>query len=800
MEEHIFLSGSLPEFAGPLGRYLPPIPAGVCAAWLANHSPPGSWILDPFGASPRAAVEAARAGYRVLIASNNPIDRFLIDLTANPPSETELRSSLADLGVSFKGDQRIEPHLRSLYLTTCNHCQNKISAQAFIWDRDAPFPHSRVYHCPHCGDAGEFPLPGGDDPGSLLLPSGHLHRARALERVTPRDDPDRGFVEEALDVYMPRALYALFTLVNKLDSLPAPQRRSICALLLAAFDQANTLWPHPGQRSRPRQLIIPPRYRENNVWLSLEEAVGMWAAAYPAVEDHLPVTTWPQLPPERGGICIFDGRVKDLVDCWEDTRHHEEKIAQIRIEAVIAVLPRPNQAYWTLSTLWSGWLWGRESAAGFKTVLRRRRYDWTWHCAALYSAFSNLVQLLQEPTPIFGLIGESEAGFLTAAILAAGKAGLSLEGIALREATEQTQIVWQSPVKTVTPPGGALVPDEDPVQENYQQAGLDYLRLRGEPASYLELHTAGLAGLAGLKTISAAPLIGREDPPGQDQHDEFSPTEYFVRINAELHSAFSYRMGFVRFHGSQKNLETGQWWLRESALNLSERMGDENKTNRVTASADIAAPLSDRVEIEFVRLLVKSGGLTFTQIDKHLLNMFSGLFTPDPNLIEECCDSYTEPIPGEQGMIHLRNQETPALRRSDLAAITALLLSLGRKLNFVTKQPIETERWVTWSRGRNQIIYAFYPTVSARLGNLLLQRNYPVQNCILVYPGGRAGLIQYKLRQDARMQAFFAQGWRFVKFRHVRFLAENKLLSQDNLDEQLTLDPMAKQDPQMTFL
>ncbi len=621
-----------------------------------------------------------------------------------------------------------------------------------------------------------------------------------MERVAPRDDPDRIFVEEALDVYTPRSLYALFTLVNKLDSLPAPQRRSICALLLAAFDQANILWAHPYQRSRPRQLMIPSHYRENNVWLALEGAIDAWTAAYPAQEIHLAVTAWPQQPPESGGICIFEGRLKELADTWNVPNESEKQPDKIQFQGVIAVLPRPNQAYWTLSALWSGWLWGREAAADFKIVLRRRRYDWNWHSTALFAGFTHLLQLVSEQTPIFGLIAESEAGFLSAALLAAGKAGLLLNGLAFRQATEQAQMSWQrSNLTNMSSPENPELATGS-FQMFYQRSGLEYLSRRGEPASYIELHTAALAGLAASRTFITWPLVHDEHPGGTGHPKETSPAEFFLRLNNDLQGAFSYRAGFVRFHGSQKTLETGQWWLRESALSTLDSSEEEQSSKITIPSAELAPPLADRVEMELVRLLVKAGSLPSDQIDQALLRAFVGLLTPDHDLILECCGSYAEPIPGEAGRWRLREQEYPRLRRVDLEAIAELLIALGRRLNYRTDQPFSDSRWITWHDQSNRLIYAFYPSVTAILGHIFLQKFFPPQNCVLVYPGGRAGLIRYKLRQDARLQAFAEQGWRFVKFRHARFLAESELLTQANLDEQLFLDPMAKQDPQMTFL
>lgn len=80
-----FYSGTSPPNPGPLARYLPPVLEGAAAAWLADNLPveagqaQAPWVLDPFGVSPKVCVEAARRGYRVLVAANNPIARFLIE-------------------------------------------------------------------------------------------------------------------------------------------------------------------------------------------------------------------------------------------------------------------------------------------------------------------------------------------------------------------------------------------------------------------------------------------------------------------------------------------------------------------------------------------------------------------------------------------------------------------------------------------------------------------------------------------------------------------------------------------------
>ena len=338
-----YLPGLPPASNEALGRYLPPLPTGVLTAWLGANLPfnpqedPHPWVLDPFGAAPRLTVEAARAGYRVLVAANNPVARFLIEMAALPPNPETLRSALALLASARRGDERLELHVRGLYKTTCDQCSAEVMVEAFIWERISPpgetpdaRPIGRIYHCPACGHGGEHPATQADIARAAQFAGGGLHRARALERVAAQDDPDRRHVEEALDAYLPRAVYALFTLINRLDGLPVShaQKDALTALLLHACDQANTLWPHPAGRARPRQLTIPPRFRENNIWLALENAVELWATP----GEPVPLAIWPDLPPATGGICLFEGRLKDL----------GENLPAVPIRAVAAALPRPE--------------------------------------------------------------------------------------------------------------------------------------------------------------------------------------------------------------------------------------------------------------------------------------------------------------------------------------------------------------------------------------------------------------------------------------------------------------------------
>ena len=773
-----FIPGQPQPHPWPLSRYLPPLPAGIVSTWLVDNVPSGTWILDPFGTTPQIATEAAQAGYRVLVAANNPVVRPLLEMAANPPTVTELRSALAELASSYKGSERLEPHIRSLYTTECAQCGRMVMADCFLWERQIQVPYAKIYQCLHCGDTGERPANNADQERAMRFGSGGLHRARALERVATQNDPDRTHAEEALSVYLPRAVYALFTLINKLEglSLTPGRRRFLEALLLIACDQSNTLWPHPTLRERPRQLTIPPRFRENNVWLALEDAIELWASTnHPTPTGHF---LWPEQPPPEGGISLFEGRLKDLA----------ATLSAIDVGAVVSAVPRPNQAFWTLSALWSGWLWGREAAGPIKSVLRRRRYDWGWHTSALSAALSNLSHHIKDGTRFLGLIGESEPGFLTAAMLAAEGASFDLEGISTRAESGQTQITWRK--SNIDSHRNEIAFSE--AAAIAQIGAMAYLDQRGQPSPYLPLHAAALAALAKRHLLQRIKPKDHENP-------EFSPLENFSKIQAVLKSIFTFRSGFIRYEGSEQSLEVGQWWRRELGASSAR---DE--------PGNFSTPLADRVEIALVRYIYKHPLCSWTELDAALCKTLPGLITPGTEMIQVCLDSYGQQEPPGSGQWRLRTSDTPQSRRADLETARRAIQQLGNKLGYSVIQGEKTANQgllstasgipYVWYTADGIKHYYFYIIASAAFGELAMKVRTPARQSIIVLPGGRANLVAYKLRNNPYLREEIDKGWRFLKYRHLRLLLESPNLDVNTLDEQLGIDPITYNTSQMRLL
>jgi hypothetical protein len=727
MDSFPYIPGDDPGDSRPLARYLPPVPIGVASSFLAQHTGLSSWVLDPFGAAPALAVEMARAGKQVLVAVNNPIMRFLLELAANPPTHADLQAALAELAAAHKGDERLETHLQSLYLTECTKCHQQVPAEAFIWERESGLLTKRIYHC-SCGDHGEYPATDADRAlAASLAATDSLHRSRALERVVSPNDPDRPQVEEALECYLPRAVYALITLINKLDgfSLTPERHRALLALVLTTCDAASALWPHPAERPRPKQLTIPSCFLEKNVWLALERSVEFWSAGGSPVE----AVTWPAVPGEAGGLCLFDGPIRDLAPHLKD----------VSPGAVVTVLPRPNQAFWTLSALWSGWLWRREAAAPFKSVLHRRRYDWNWHTAALYAALKNLSDRLPLNAPLFAIVPEPEPAFLSAVLLAAAGSGFELTGLALRSRQDPAQILWARRAFSHT--------DKEPAEidsEAVRRAMLAALRERGEPALILPLHAAGLAAMANDHTLIWRP-------------------EALAQINAPILAALS-GPEFVH-HTESKNPEIGLWGL---------------------ADWDVATDsLPDRVEMTIVRFLQKNPGATLRDMETALNAELPGLLTPSLGLLRAVLASYALETGGRWS---LRPEDSPSMRRADLEIAVNTLTALGPRLG-VTIQRQESPQRLILLQDSGETVYALYLLASTLVRRILRQNPYPPERSLLVIPGGRAGLLAYKLDRDPALRGA-AKGWRIVKFRSLRRLSEMAGLTRERFEKELSGDPI----------
>ena len=723
-----------PKF--PLARFLPPLELGSAARTVAAYSREGDTILDPFGTSPHLVVEAAKEDRAVLVAASNPVLAFLIESLADPRTQDELRAALGYLAALPKNSTRLEPFLLDLYRTDCLHCGHEVSAEYFVWDRDLHQILSKAYTCDGCQFAGEVMASEADQQRADAFSSHGLHRSLALDRIVGTDDPDREGADRALDAYLPRALYALVTILTKLDQFLPPDhlRVPLKALLLSAVDAGTILWGHPEGRPRPRALTASPLYHEWNIWRAMERSMPAWLIPGSAN----PVRLWdPQVPLEPGSIAIFPGPVRDLLP----------QLPAETINMVFTVPPRQNQAFWTLSALWSAWIWGKERARSARSALRRRRYDWNWHAAALRNVFQSLGAWRTENSSMLTLLPEAEPGYLAAVLSAMAGSGEYVQGAALRMEDQQAFQQWSRMATSRGVKDGIFAAAARAVDE--------VLAARGEPVSYPVVH--GYVGCA-LEGEGVLDALWKESPE--------APINPFLDA---LHTALDHPQRIRRLKGG------------------SER---ERHVYVLPAGADAAVPLMDRVEQEVLQVLRTQRFITLLDVEVALCAALPGVLTPDRRLIERCLSSYAQ----EQDEVwQLRREDEKIIRDADVEDVYRRLLKMGAQLTF---QTMRKDHVVEWSAGRK--IYQFLVQPTALIREFLRYADDP--HFFLVIPGGRSRLIMEKARRDPRLEARLEAGGGLIKFRHIRRLAEEGLEDRSFFFERLLIDPPAYDDPQLPLL
>jgi hypothetical protein len=445
---------------------------------------------------------------------------------------------------------------------------------------------------------------------------------------------------------------------------------------------------------------------------------------------------------KSGSVAVFPGPVRDLVP----------KLKDREIRFLLTVLPRPNQAFWTLSALWAAWLWGRGAAAPIKVALRRRRYDWAWHAAALRTVMAGLQPILNPEADILTFISEAEPGFMAAALTGFDSAGYRLEGRALRLDESQAVLRWSVADRPKYPQ------TQGQAQWRMASAAIKALRDRGEPGPFSLLHAAAWCDLA--RERSLAKLWSVEE------------SHLLTSLGDIFEAALVDRETFIRL-GEYIEPESGLYWL-----------ADPSEAN---------PPLVDKVEMHVLEILRQETKLTLVEIEERVSEMLPGLLTPERRLIHACVRSYAMQDPTQNNW-RLRMEDDPASREDDCHEIRRLLGELGNRLGFI----VQDEDFLNWVNEKGEVVYSFKVMETAAIGPGIEEGSEIPLTFVL--PGGRASLVAEKMRRDPRLREWLQDRGGVIKFRLVRRLVTEVGLNQENLPARLKIDPPEHHDPQLPLL
>jgi hypothetical protein len=685
-----------------LERFLPPYYVGGVNPWLNSLCNPGDSIFDPFGSHPLLALDAAQEGYTVFVNSHNPILQLALEVFASAPTQKDFNRALAAFSTIKRGDEFLEQHLMSLFNTKCPLCGEIVPATAFIWIKDAPLPARKIINCPKCHQSGEFDIDAYDIHVLEKIGSAKLHQSRALSSVSDPQNPLLPEIESMLEIFPLRSLYTILNMTNRIKGNFQDEKNQLLllALLLNFCDTCNALWDPENKRFRPKQLIVPSVYKEMNPWL----LIPTWIESWSRYKTPIPVTTWPAISTQPGGsICLLPFRLKESVTLMK-TRP---------IKAVIGIIPRPSNAFWSLSAFWSGWLFGLAAVKNMAFAFNRKRYDWNWQADALSASFEWINQSMEEQTPILLNTPELTPGFVSSLFAASHNAEWSAQAMAMNADQQNLYSVWRR--RNTHYPQISVFESQSELKKSL----LEVLKEINEPLEYLSLHT-----------LFCSHFIRHMIPD-----DERS----FQRIKNGINQVFKSSPLFYRTRGNNKEKESGFWWIK-SNMDFNHRL-----------------TYSERLEAFTYHQIQQQGWLNENTFIQQAASQFPGLNSPSLELLKDCLQAYA--IYEANGIWKLAEMDHPQQRNQVISEIQEDLTRLGENFQF----NVATEnKKIIWKKDALQVTFnllncgicsPFFPKASE-------PEKYQT---VIIFPGSKSKLIHHRLEIDPR----YHMPCSLVKFRHI---------------------------------
>ncbi len=677
---------------------------------------------------------------------------------------------------------------------------------------------------PPLGDGPRFASTVRPDPVPVAAAAGgvrHSPQYLELRARFPVLDGRDDLVEELLDLYTARNLYALHAIGSKIESelrdagTVAAMRLALAACLLPA----SRLNGYPGRVASLRisgghvRQPASRHQREVNVWRAFESSFADVRATIAALPRDRQEARFAADYGELGGM----GAANVL---WLRSRPAVvgQYVPAEGVDLVVAAPPAsPSIDELSYEYLATSWILGREAAETLRLepIFGSGGQASGAEATALRHGLSSAAGALKPGGWCTLLIEDADPDRLLATAVAGAAAGLELVDVIHRESGRTgdgvvlhlrkpsaedrlRRAVTPSPLRLGVEGGHLTYPE---LAAGIDGAASALLRDRGEPAGLTRMVAAIVAelGRSGLLRRIAVTRAGDDDAP-EDRIEGSGPHMLGSLVREELWR--DDHPSLVRIGDEARPL----WWLRNPEV--------------------AEQPLADRVEWATWSVLATAGRIDEAGFFDRIFRLFPGLAAPDEELVRACLAAYV--APGELGS--LATDDDLARRTEDHARVLATLADYGHRLGLrswiaarehdrvvdgerlssrlndderrvylplVIRAPVEALGAVDalWYV-RGKLAFLFEVEWTAMVGDAVLTRGRKIpvgdqQARFLVIPAERSELLRLKIQRSPWLRdEMDRQNWHVLKWQHLATLAARPGARMEWLEPVLGLDPL----------
>ncbi|MEO5987078.1 MAG: hypothetical protein ABIW50_01425 [Candidatus Limnocylindria bacterium] len=661
------------------------------------------------------------------------------------------------------------------------------------------------------------------DPLRVVAADGVRHSPayQELHARFPVLDGREDLVDELLQLFTPRNLYAIHAILAKIDAelRDTPGAAVLKLALASCLLPASRLNGYPGRVASLRisgghvRQPASRHQREINVWQAFE-------AAYRQVRDVIGAR--PDRHDARFAADFGElGGVTAANVLWLRARAAVvgQYLPADGVDLVLAAPgPSPSLDELALEYLATAVTLGREAA---ETLRLEPIFGGSGHpegaeATTLRHGLVSATAALKPGGWCVLLLEDAEPERLLSVALAGAAAGLDLVRVIHRESHRSGDAVAVhfrrrsaedrlrhavtagSPLRLGAKSGHLTYPD---LATAIERAITRLLKDRGEPAGLMRVVAAVVEelGASGILERLVSPR-GDAIPDAPDRLESGGPQMVATLVREELWR--DDHPTLVRIGDESRP----QWWLRVPELAES--------------------PLADRVERAAWSILSTAGRIDEDGFFDRIYRLFPGLEAPDEELVRACLDAYAGP--GERGSLGTEDDLTR--RTEDHARVLAGLVDYGHRLGLrawiaprehdrvvdgralvdrladderrvylplVVRAPAEILGQVDamWYV-RGKLAFLFEVDWTAMVGEPVLRRgrDIPVsgdQARFLVIPAERAELLRLKIQRSPWLRdELERQNWHILKWQHLQTLIDRKGARMEWLEPVLGLDPL----------